>query len=178
MRLNLPSASVLLDKNVVRRVYENRVRLIEGEMPTVLQSEAANTYSRLRQQGYQLCLTTETYNVLQLRPPIYTAQILAQTQALKKGRYLRRWARRLRSFVFSREDAVILAYCSFAIDLKSGKLGVEYVVTGELGMVTNFQTHFAAIKQRFDQMVVNLPAPYQQATLPQVITPHTILTQW
>jgi hypothetical protein len=55
---------------------------------------------------------------------------------------------------------------------------VDYLVTTDLHMVTNYQTHFAEIKKRFDQMTANLPEPYQQAALPQVITPQTILTQW
>lgn len=55
---------------------------------------------------------------------------------------------------------------------------MEYIVTEDMGLVTNYQTRFTEIKDRFDQMVVNLPAPYPQATLPQVITPQTILTEW
>lgn len=73
---------------------------------------------------------------------------------------------------------MIVASGSFGFDLMSGKLGVDYIVTTDVRMVTNFNTHFAAIKHRFDQMVVNLLALYQQATLPQVITPQTILMQW
>jgi hypothetical protein len=60
----------------------------------------------------------------------------------------------------------------------AGTRGVEYIVTEDMGLVTNYQTRFTEIKDRFDQMVVNLPAPYPQATLPQVITPQTILTEW
>lgn len=176
--LNSPSVSVLLDKNIVRRVYEYRVRLVMGAIPTVLQAEAVNVYTRLRQRGCRLYLTTETHNVLQLRPPVYAARLLAQTQELRKGRYLRRWARRLRSLTFSREDAVIVAYGSFGVDLVAGARGVQYIVTGDQGMVTNFHTHNATIKDRFEQMTVNLPAPYQAAALPEVLSPHIILTQW
>jgi hypothetical protein len=66
----------------------------------------------------------------------------------------------------------------FGLDAKTKTLGVAYVVTTDLGMVTNFNTHFPAIKNRFDEMVAHLPAPYRQATLPEVITPQTILAQW
>jgi hypothetical protein len=159
-------------------VYEYRARVFDGKRPTRQQAVAANAYSRILGNSYQPCLTTETHNVLQLRPPLYAAPFLAQTYALKKGRYLRRWARRLRSFMFTREDAIILAYGSFGIDWIAGTRGVEYIVTEDMGLVTNYQTRFTEIKDRFDQMVVNLPAPYPQATLPQVITPQTILTEW
>ena len=116
--------------------------------------------------------------MLRLRPPQYAKVVLQNTKPLHKARYLRRWARRLRDFVFTREDAAIVASGSFGLDIKTGKLGVVYIVTTDLRMVTNFNTRFTEIKDRFDQMVVNLPAPYQQAALPQIITPQTILTEW
>ncbi len=108
--MSFQPASVLLDKNVIRRVYEFRVRVAQGRPPTFSQAEAASAYARLRALQQQLYLTLESANVLQLRPPRYAARLLAQTLVLRKGRYLRRWARRLRGFVFSREDAVVLTY--------------------------------------------------------------------
>ena len=167
-----------IDKNLVRRIYENRVRLAAGEPPTLLQAEAANAYARLRALNQRLYLTQETHQVLQLRPPLYAARILAQTQALKKGRYLRRWARRLRDFVFSREDAVILAYGSFGIAPGSQSVGVNVIITGDLRLVTNFNTRFAGIKERFDQMVPNLPEPYRRLSLPEVVATATVLADW
>lgn len=94
------------------------------------------------------------------------------------GRYQRRWARRLRGFVFTREDAVMVAYGSFGTARTQNLLGVDYLVTTDFGMVTNFNMRFSEIKNRFDAMVAYLPEPYRQATLPQVLTPQTILTQW
>ncbi|HEX4947853.1 MAG TPA: hypothetical protein VFZ34_14370 [Blastocatellia bacterium] len=117
-------------------------------------------------------------NLLHLRPPQYANVILQNTKPLYKARYLRRWARRLRSFVFTREDAAIVASGSFGLDVETGKLGVNYIVTTDFAMVTNFNTRFPEIKARFDSMAVNLPASYQQITLPQVITQRTILTHW
>ncbi len=51
-------------------------------------------------------------------------------------------------------------------------------MTGDLGLVTNFNTHFAAIKERFDRMVLSLPEPYRQTSLPEVVTPAAVLAEW
>ncbi|MEK7830092.1 MAG: hypothetical protein AAB401_03355 [Acidobacteriota bacterium] len=100
------------------------------------------------------------------------------TKTLRKGRYLRRWARRLRDYVFTREDAVILAYGSFGIDPDSRCLGADAIVTGDLKMVTNLNTRQAEIKERFDRMAENLPEPYRSASLPEIVTPAIVLSEW
>ncbi len=176
MTLNL--ASILLDKGVVRRVYEAQLRRSQGRLPTPEQMEAVEAFAQLVQASYQLHIAEASANILQRRRPQFAKTILLHTAVLNKGRYQRRWARRLRSFVFTREDAVIVAYGSFGVGPAQSERGADYIVTTDLRMVTNFHTHFAAIKHRFDQMIVHLPAPYQQAALPQIITPHTILTRW
>jgi len=178
MKLSFRPRTILLDKSVVRRVYENRMRLAEGNTPTLLQAEAANAYSRLRVLKLQPYITQETEHVLQLRPLIYAARILSQTKALRKGRYLRRWARRLRGFVFTREDAVILAYASFGVDLDSRNVGVDVIITGDLGLATNFNTRYAEIKERFDMMTPNLPESYRSLLLPEIVTPAIVLSEW
>jgi hypothetical protein len=177
-KLTSPPFSLLLDKGVVRRIYEFQVRIAKGTTPTPLQIEAVKVWLMLQRLRGQLYIAQESANLPQLRPPRYANTILQNTKPLRKARYLRRWARRLRDFVFTREDAAIVATGSFGLDAETGNLGVGHIVTTDLAMVTNFNTRFAEIKDRFDQMVVNLPAPYQQAILPQVITPQTILTEW
>jgi hypothetical protein len=168
---------VLLDKNIVRRVYENRARLAQGDPPTLHQAEAANAYAHLRALNQRLYITRETRNVLLLRPPIYATRILTQTTALIKGRYLRRWARRLRDFTFSREDAVILAYGSFGLDLDIQSIGVDAIITSDLRLVTNFTTRYAEILKRFNQMVKDLPEPFDELALPAVVTPAIALSK-
>lgn len=170
--------SILLDKGVVKRVYENRARLADGRPPTLAQAEAAGVYFRLRALNLQLYITRETENVLLLRPPAYAARILSRTQALRKGRYLRRWARRLRDYVFTREDAIIIAYASFGVDLAVGKLGVDAIVTTDLHLARNFHTRHSEIQKRFDLMIENLPEPYHKLTLPEAVTPAIVLSKW
>lgn len=115
--------SVLLDKGVIRRVYERRVRLALAKPPTVLQVEAANSYAHIATIANRLYITEQTANILKRRTEIFAAPILADTRALKKARYLRRWARRLTDFAFSSEDAIVLAYGSFGLDVESKTVG-------------------------------------------------------
>ena len=67
----------------------------------------------LQQEGFTTYVTPETANSAQRRDPLIAASLLTPLTTLTPGRYLRRWARRLRDFGFSREDSVILAYASF-----------------------------------------------------------------
>lgn len=175
MKLSFQSGSVLLDKGVVRRVYESRVRLALGQPPTLHQAEAANVWSRLRALDIPLCITEQTEHVLQRRPALFAAALLAQTRALKKGRYLRRWARRLRAVGFSPEDAIVIAYGSFGIDLHSQRIGVETVITNDLKLRANFTARFTAIKDSFENMVMQLSEPYRALTLPRVVATAEVL---
>jgi hypothetical protein len=175
MKLSFQSESVLFDKGVVRHVYEARVRLALGQPPTLPQAEAANVWSRLRALHIPLYITEQTEHILQRRPVLFAAALLAHTRALQKGRYLRRWARRLREVDFSPEDAIVIAYGSFGLDLQSQRVGVEAVITNDLKLRTNFHARLAAIKDRFENMVVQLPEPYREVTLPRVVATAEVL---
>lgn len=176
MKLSFQPGSVLLDKGVVRRVYEARVRLALGQPPTLLQAEATNVWSRLRTLNIPLYITEQTAHILQRRSPLFAAVLLAQTQALKKGRYLRRWARRLREEGFSPEDAIVIAYGSFGVDLHSQRVGVEVVITNDLRLAANFSTRITAIRNHFEQMIIQLPEPYRGLTLPKIVVTAAVLT--
>lgn len=175
--MHFRSESVLLDKGVVRRVYEARVRLALGQPPTLLQAEAANVWSRLRTLGIPLYITEQTEHILQRRPALFATALLAQTQTLKKGRYLRRWARRLRDVNFSPEDAIVLAYGSFGLDLRSQRVGVEAIVTNDLKLTTNFTARHRTIQEHFESMVSQLLDPYRGLTLPRIVATPEVLTE-
>ena len=91
-----------------------------GQPPTLQQAEAANVWSRLRALGVPVYITAQTEHILQRRLALFSTALLAQTRTLQKGRYLRRWARRLRDVSFSSEDAIVLAY---------GRLWSRFAVT-------------------------------------------------
>lgn len=168
-------ASVLFDKNVIRRVYERRVRLALGQPPTLLQAEAANAYDRLCALTNRLYITEQIANILQRRPAVFASAFLADTRTLKKARYLRRWARRLRELSFSPEDAIIIAYGSFGIDLTMPAVGVEIIVTGDLKLASHFNARQEEIRRRFENMISSLSEPYQTLVLPSIVTPTDIL---
>jgi hypothetical protein len=161
---------------VIRRVYERRVRLALGKPPTVLQVEAANSYAYIATIANRLYITEQTSNILKRRTQIFAAPLLTETPPLKKARYLRRWARRLTEFAFSAEDAIILAYGSFGLDVESQTVGVDAIITTDIRLANRFSQRHPEIKGRFDNMIVSLPESYRRLTLPQIVTTATVLT--
>ncbi len=133
---------MLFDKGVIRRTYERRVRLALNLPPTLLQTEAANAYASIASLTNNLFITEQTYNILKLRTPVFAAPLFVAAQPLQKGRYLRRWARRLRDFGFSPEDAIVIAYGSFGVSLDRMSIGVNVVVTTDLKMSARYNTNF------------------------------------
>ena len=87
----------------------------------------------------RLYITEQTANILKRRTEIFAAAILADTRALKKARYLRRWARRLTDFAFSSEDSIVLAYGSFGLDVESKTVGVDAVITTDFGLAEHYE---------------------------------------
>ena len=152
------------------------MRLALSKPPTVLQVEAANSYAYVATVAKRLYITEQTSNILKRRTQIFAAPLLAETRPLKKARYLRRWARRLTEFAFSSEDAIILAYGSFGLDIESRTIGVDAIITTDIRLADHYERRRAEIKDRFDNMIVNLPEPYKRLTLPQVMATATVLT--
>ena len=165
-----PPNSILLDKGVVRCVYQVQVRRASLTPLTPSQLEAIRVFARLRFRAKRIYITRESANVLTLRPQQNASLILNRTEVLRKGRYLRRWARQLCSFGFSPEDAVVIAYASFGLDSRSQLANVEALVTNNFKLVNNFKTQQTNIEDRFKRMVSNLLNPYSSLELPEVMT--------
>jgi hypothetical protein len=174
-RSTFQPSSALLDKGVIRRLYERRVRLALGITPTLLQIEAANSYAHIATITNRLYITEQTSNILKLRTQVFAAPILADTRTLRKARYLRRWARRLRDFAFSPEDAVVLAHGSFGVDIELQTVGVEAIITTDIRLAERYHESQGGIEERFSDMILNLPPPYAELSLPQVVTTGALL---
>lgn len=71
---------------------------------------------------------------------------------------------------FSHEAAMILSYASFGFDALEKTFGVESVLTNDLRMKDRYVHGFPRIEARFARMIRQLKAPYQQATLPDVVS--------
>lgn len=156
-------------------MYERRVRLALGKPPTLLQVEAANSYAYVATISPRLYITEQTANILKRRTQIFAAPLLADTRPLKKARYLRRWARRLTDFAFSSEDAIVLAYGSFGLDVESKTVGVDAIITTDVRLAEHYERRHAEIENRFNDMIVNLPEAYALLRLPNVLTTAAIL---
>jgi hypothetical protein len=82
----------------------------------------------------------------------------------------------LTDFAFSSEDAIVLAYGSFGLDVESKSVGVEAIITTDIRLAEHYERRHAEIKHRFDDMIVNLPEAYAVLRLPKVLTTTAILT--
>jgi hypothetical protein len=142
-RTSLPT-TCLLDKNIVRAVFEARVRVQRRRIPLPHQAQAAIVYQALQQVGFTTYVTPETANSAQRRDPLIAASLLMPLTTLTPGHYLRRWARRLRDFGFSREDSVILAYGSFGLDARHQTFGAEVIVSADQPLMRRFhEQHYS-----------------------------------
>lgn len=67
-----PPATCLLDKGVIRRLYEYRRRFQQGCPLTWEQWQSVRAFVRLQQAGVTLYMARPTWNVLQTRPAALT----------------------------------------------------------------------------------------------------------
>ena len=172
---SLPT-TCLLDKNIVRAVFEARVRVRRRLIPLHHQAQAAIAYQALLQAGCTTYVTPETVHSAQRRDPHIAASIFMPLTTLTKGHYLRRWARRLRDFGFGREDSVILAYGSFGMDSQRQTFGAEVILSADQPLLRRFHEQYDHIARRFRRMTCQLALPYRLAQLPTVMSPAEMLT--
>lgn len=83
----------------------------------------------------------------------------------------------LTDFAFSSEDAIVLAYGSFGLDVECKTVGVDAIIITDFGLAEHYERRRREIKHRFDDMIVNLPETYAVLRLPQVLTTAAILAR-
>ncbi len=168
--------SVLLDKGTVREALRGVVRTEVGLPLPPRQQSAYAAIQALRAEEVQLYVTPQLLHILH-RPsnlPI-ASPLLPDLHPLTAGRYLRRWARRLREEGVSREDAFIVSYASFGLDERTESFGTDVVLTTDVALKVHYETRFDRLMERFHRMTSQLTAPYQNAGLPTLITPEELL---
>jgi hypothetical protein len=133
-------------------------------------------YQALQQAGFIIYVTPETVHSAQRRDPLIAASLLTPLTTLMPGHYLRRWARRLHNFSFSRKDSVILAYGSFGVDAQHRTFGVEVIVSTDQPLMRHFHEQHDSIARRFQRMVCQLALPYCLAQLPTLMSVAEMLT--
>lgn len=56
-------------------------------------------------------------------------------------------------------------------------VGVDAIIITDFGLAEHYERRHGEIKQRFDDMIVNLPETYAVLRLPQVLTTAAILAR-
>lgn len=169
----------LLDKVTARYIMQGLLKLAEERTLTREEIFSLDFFTRASSADLQLFIVPPTAQVLQkiTQFPRYTPLIevfLHRVEILVPARYFRRWARRLRDYNFSREDAAILALATFGTNAAGDFLGVHAVATFDQPMITNWIVQREDIQRRFRAMIITLPQPYSAASLPQVLRPEQI----
>ncbi|RLC80346.1 MAG: hypothetical protein DRI61_05985 [Chloroflexi bacterium] len=138
---------------------------VEFEHPLSAQElEALSLLYFAQRHDVRLFISEEAFNILGRfsRPEIQI--VLDFVKVMKATRYFKRWARRLREYGFTREDAKLLA------------LGVQAILTFDLSLLNNYQLKRSHIEKRLDEMRKALPTPFNLVKLPSVMLPKEALT--
>lgn len=165
--------SYLLDKSIVREIVEG---LHHAEHLSSTEREALETWRRLRSERDRLFVPLEVVHILKgFGRYLEVRMFLATVEPMASGRYIMRWARRLREHSFTREDAHVLALATFGTDEAADVLGTDGLVTLDQPFINNFRTQERALATRLAAMTRQLPAPYRDAALPAVLRPENLL---
>jgi len=152
---------------VIRLFYYYHLALVRRQQSTPEQIESALAYDILSERIPHLYIVEETKNVLLRRYAIAAQPVLQKVHVLEKGRYLKRWARRLRrNFGFSREVGFMLAYGTFGVDVTRKTVGVDLLVTTDIKLVNEYRQNFPTIHEKLQSLLRNLPSPYGELELP------------
>lgn len=172
--------SYLLDKVVARHIVRSLLKQSKGEALRTEEKFASDMFKSATGTTRRLFIVSATANIL-LRlssSPEHTVAIrhfLDNVEVAKATPYFKRWARRLRGYNFTREDANVIALATFGTDQKGLLFGMELVVTQDQPMITNWQARHKEIQKHLDAMISQLPSPYNEARLPNIWRPEEII---
>ena len=169
----------LLDKVTARRILEGLLKLAEARDLTEEELVALDLYERTGPRGLRRFIVPPTESVLQRLEdrPRYAALIRLFRQRVEIAfptRYFKRWARRLQEYSFTPEDAGVLALATFGTDENTSILGMHIVATFDQSMIARWTAQCTAIQAHLAAMQQDLPMPYRQAILPQVLRPEQV----
>ena len=164
----------LLDKVTARYALQGFLKLAEGRDVNDDELFTLDLLERAGPAQIDLFIALSTVHILNniATLPKYTHLIqlfLTQVGIVFPTRYFNRWARRLRDFNFTREDAAILALASFGTNDSGTILGMHVVVTYDQPMMRQWNLRYIRIQERFSSMTHNIAIPYNQAKLPELL---------
>lgn len=162
----------LLDKNVVRKAIGGMIKVEVGRELTQEDDDVLTLLWEAQKGNLKPFITIEAFNILQrFTGKIEVDLFLEMVDVMRAGRYFKRWARRLREYGFTREDAKVLSSGTFGTDDTGSILGADAIVTFDQPFINNYHAHFDVLQERLDTMTINLPMPFSKAVLPTLIQP-------
>lgn len=168
--------SVLLDKSVVREALRAIQRLLNGQPLPERQRLCYLAIVALIDARVPTYITEQIVHIVSQRRISLVAQVLLpHLRVFKRGRYLARWARRLREEGLSREDAVIVSHASFGVDVDRTTFGARVVLTTDYALQSRCERSGTRIRERFTRMTGRLKPPYREASLPIILTPEEVI---
>jgi hypothetical protein len=170
---------LLLDKNVVRKGVNGLLRFARGRKPLPEEELALALLQEAATGECKLFVAQEIVHILGRKEDNSTTlavqAFLKRVSVLKRTRYFKRWARRLRQMNFTREDAIVLSLATFGTDKAGEILSVSVIVTFDQRLISKYTHELAVIRGRFEAMVAGLEPPFYYARLPEVMLPQKAL---
>lgn len=166
----------LLDKNVARKAITGIAKAELGQSLTKEEADCLSLLLKAKRRNLRLFVSVEISNILRRFSEKPEVQIfLASVEVMQAGRYFKRWARRLREYGFTREDAKILGLGTFGTDGAGNILGVQAIITFDRPFINNYKAHLASLEDRLKAMTGDLLPPFRDAALPSVTRPEEVL---
>lgn len=136
----------LLDKVTARYTLQGLLKLAENQELTREELFSLDLVSRAGASNMAIFITPPTDHILRKigEQPRYSSIIglfFKKTEVALPTRYFKRWARRLREFYFSREDAAILSLSTFGTNHDASMIGMRYVATYDRPMIMNWNNN-------------------------------------
>ncbi len=170
----------LLAKVVARYTLTGLLKLAEGATVTREELFSLDLFARAESASLCLYMVPSSARVLQrlVELPRYLTivrRFQERVGIVFPTRYYRRWARRLRDRDFGREDAAVLALATFGTNEESTILGMHFVATFDQPLINNWTVQEESLRAHLEMMRRDLPVPYCDAVLPQVLRPEQIV---
>lgn len=178
--MNTPSnpTRCLLDKNALRYAVTG-LRDRHKRQLSPLEIGSLSFWRVAQERDILTFISHSSFNLLQPMKYKEIQFFLNTVKVLLPTRYHTRWTRRIRETTgLTGEDAAIIALASFGSDSQGSILGVHQLFTYDHKMINGYLNHLPVLQRRLQAMTVQLPAPFNQATLPRLISPDEILREW
>ena len=125
-----PAPVYLFDKNVVRRIVAGMVKVQADKRLTQEEDDALALLQEARKGSLHLFIAPEAFNLLRRFTGRAEVDLFLEiAEVMQAGRYFKRWARRLRGYGFTPEDAKVLSLGTFGTRKAGDILGVDAIIT-------------------------------------------------